>query len=186
MSYYLSAWKNIFNYRGRSRRKVYWTFALVNALVIILIAAGILFCTWDCVKLEKQKYDTSQEMTEEMVQHNHQIEKKQLPLVVIIIVLSLVILLLAVVLIVPGISLFVRRLHDIGYSGWWTLLFAVLGILGGTANTIYSLHGYKALQYFYFVLTAVSTILGLLVACLPSQPGENKYGPNPVEIGEGK
>lgn len=52
----------------------------------------------------------------------------------------------------PGLGVFVRRLHDTGRSGWWWLI-AFLPVLG-------------AIVLFVFM-------------CLDSQPGENKYGPNP-------
>lgn len=52
----------------------------------------------------------------------------------------------------PGLALGVRRLHDIGKSGWW-LLVALIPLVGA--------------------------IVLLIFACLDSQPGENAYGPNP-------
>ena len=54
-------------------------------------------------------------------------------------------------IILPGITLNIRRLHDIGKSGWWLLLSFIP--FGG--------------------------IVLLVFACLDSQPGENQYGPNP-------
>ena len=55
--------------------------------------------------------------------------------------------------IIPAIALSVRRLHDSGRSGWWYLLvFVPLG----------------SLVLFIFTL-------------LESQPGRNKWGPNPWE-----
>ena len=53
---------------------------------------------------------------------------------------------------IPGLAVFFRRLHDIGKSGWWWLL-AFIPFIG------------------WIVL--------LVFCCLDSQPGENKYGPNP-------
>jgi len=53
---------------------------------------------------------------------------------------------------VPQICLGIRRLHDIGKSGWWFLLVLIPFI------------GIIVLIVFY---------------CLDSQPGENQYGPNP-------
>jgi uncharacterized membrane protein YhaH (DUF805 family) len=46
---------------------------------------------------------------------------------------------------IPGIAVAVRRMHDIGRSGWWILF----------------------------------PLVNLVFLCLDSQPGENKYGPNP-------
>jgi uncharacterized membrane protein YhaH (DUF805 family) len=54
-------------------------------------------------------------------------------------------------LILPGISVFVRRLHDTGRSGWWWLIVFVPGIGG----------------------------IVLLVFLVLDSEGENKYGPNP-------
>lgn len=52
----------------------------------------------------------------------------------------------------PSIAVNVRRLHDIGRSGWWMLLSFI---------------------------PVVGLIVLLVFAVLDSQPGENKYGPNP-------
>ncbi len=58
----------------------------------------------------------------------------------------------AVVLFIPSIAVAVRRLHDIGMSGWWYLLGLV------------PLIGWIFLIIWY---------------CTPSQEGENEYGPEP-------
>ncbi|MBS4960459.1 MAG: DUF805 domain-containing protein [Clostridiales bacterium] len=60
--------------------------------------------------------------------------------------------LLAVIL--PGIAVSVRRLHDIGKSGFW-LLVSFIPIIG--------------------------SIILLVFMCLDSQAGTNTYGPNPKE-----
>ena len=52
---------------------------------------------------------------------------------------------------IPGLAVFFRRLHDIGKSGWWWLL-AFIPFIG------------------WIVL--------LVFCCLDSQPGDNQYGPN--------
>lgn len=62
----------------------------------------------------------------------------------------------ALAILLPSLAVAIRRLHDIGKSGW-NLLFCLIPILGG----------------FY--------VLYLLI--LDSQPGENQYGPNPKEGG---
>ena len=52
----------------------------------------------------------------------------------------------------PGIAVSVRRLHDIGKSGWWLLIiFTIIGII--------------PLIYWY---------------CQPSTPGPNEYGQQPA------
>ncbi|MBE6071761.1 MAG: DUF805 domain-containing protein [Clostridium butyricum] len=56
---------------------------------------------------------------------------------------------------VPTIAVVVRRLHDIGKSGWW-LFVSFIPLIGGI---------------WFFVLM-----------CLSGQQGENKYGQNPKEL----
>ncbi|MGZ4982315.1 MAG: DUF805 domain-containing protein [Methylobacter sp.] len=53
---------------------------------------------------------------------------------------------------IPGISVAIRRLHDTDRSGWWFLI-ALIPIIGG--------------------------IVLLIFMVLDSAPGDNQYGPNP-------
>lgn len=56
-------------------------------------------------------------------------------------------------LFLPSLSLLVRRMHDIGKSGWW-ILFGFFPFVGG--------------------------LVLLVLTLLPSEEGENIYGPNPM------
>ncbi|HET8692319.1 MAG TPA: DUF805 domain-containing protein [Steroidobacteraceae bacterium] len=64
--------------------------------------------------------------------------------------------LFALAMVIPSIAVGVRRLHDIGKSGWWLLV------------------GFIPL---------VGLIVLIVWACRDSQPGTNAYGPNPKESG---
>lgn len=55
----------------------------------------------------------------------------------------------------PSLGVSIRRLHDIGRSGWW-LLLSFIPVIGW--------------------------ILLIYWACLDSQPGPNQYGPNPKGV----
>lgn len=57
---------------------------------------------------------------------------------------------------IPGIAVTIRRLHDTGRSGWW-ILIAFVPFIG-------------ALVLLVFMI-------------LDSQPGSNEYGPNPKGVG---
>lgn len=57
---------------------------------------------------------------------------------------------------IPTIAVSVRRMHDIGKSGWWVLI-AFVPLIGW--------------------------IWYLILCCTDSQPGDNQYGPNPKNIG---
>ena len=63
--------------------------------------------------------------------------------------------------IIPGIAVTVRRLHDRDMSGWWYLGFAVLSAIP--------------------LVGIVAGIAFLVVLCLDGTPGENRFGPNPKE-----
>ncbi|WP_212748516.1 DUF805 domain-containing protein [Pseudoalteromonas rubra] len=60
----------------------------------------------------------------------------------------------ALAVIIPSIAVGVRRLHDIGRSGWWLLLTFV---------------------------PLVGPLVLLVFNVMDSKPGENEYGPNPKE-----
>jgi uncharacterized membrane protein YhaH (DUF805 family) len=59
-------------------------------------------------------------------------------------------------ILLPGLGVSIRRLHDTGRSGWW-LLIGLVPFVGG--------------------------ITLLVFTCLDSAPGANAYGPNPKEVG---
>jgi uncharacterized membrane protein YhaH (DUF805 family) len=56
---------------------------------------------------------------------------------------------------IPSFAVTVRRLHDTDRSGWW-LLIAFIPVLGDIALVVF--------------------------ACLDSQPGANRFGPNPKGV----
>ncbi|KUN73413.1 hypothetical protein AQJ46_09435 [Streptomyces canus] len=55
----------------------------------------------------------------------------------------------------PGLAVTARRLHDTGRSGWW-ILFGIVPLVGGITLFVFSV--------------------------LDSEPGDNKYGPNPKAL----
>ena len=59
-------------------------------------------------------------------------------------------------LLLPGLAVAVRRLHDVGKSGWF-ILIALIPLIG--------------------------SIWLLVLYCTDSEHGENKWGPNPKGIG---
>ncbi|WP_327402182.1 DUF805 domain-containing protein [Streptomyces sp. NBC_01288] len=59
-------------------------------------------------------------------------------------------------ILLPGLGVSIRRLHDIGRSGWW-LFFGIIPIAG--------------------------PITLLVFTCTDGKPGANQYGPNPKEVG---
>jgi uncharacterized membrane protein YhaH (DUF805 family) len=56
---------------------------------------------------------------------------------------------------VPGLAVTVRRLHDINRSGWWVLIG---------------------------IIPLIGDVVLIVFAAQDSQPGANKYGPNPKGV----
>ena len=67
---------------------------------------------------------------------------------------GIIYLLYSIFVIIPGLAVSVRRLHDTGRSGWW-LLISLIPLIGW--------------------------IWLLVLMVTDSTPGENQYGPNPKE-----
>ena len=55
-------------------------------------------------------------------------------------------------ILLPGLAVSVRRMHDTGRSGWWVLLG---------------------------IIPIVGWIIFIVFACQDSEPGDNQYGLNP-------
>ncbi len=123
MEWYIKVLKNYANFEGRARRKEYWMFTLIN--VIIYIAFMILMSIIGVI----------------------------FELGVTILTLSPVISgLYTLAILVPSLAVSVRRLHDIGKSGWF-ILISFIPIVG--------------------------TIILLVWACQEGMPEANEYGENP-------
>ena len=58
----------------------------------------------------------------------------------------------SLVIFIPGLAVSVRRLHDIGRSGWWFLIIFI---------------------------PIIGFLILLVFAAMDSEPGPNQYGPNP-------
>lgn len=78
----------------------------------------------------------------------------------------------------PSIGVAVRRLHDTGRSGWWYLL-AVPGVaLAQTSNLMLS-QGNLTMQMIFALASLACNVPLIVFYCQDSQPGTNRFGPNP-------
>jgi uncharacterized membrane protein YhaH (DUF805 family) len=77
-----------------------------------------------------------------------------------------------------GFTLAIKRLHDRDKSAWWVLLFYVApSILEFVENSVDSAGSMPSLIGFGI------TIWGLIeLGCLRGTTGENKYGPDPLQL----
>ncbi len=88
----------------------------------------------------------------------------------------------------PYTSVTVRRLHDIGKSGWILLIFMVASLLISMMTFLYidifaptNEGSFRTVFIFIFIVLALA-IWFIVWLCKDSQPGENKWGPNPKEV----
>ena len=124
MNWYLKVLKQYADFSGRARRKEYWMFTLFN--LIFLIVATIL---------------------DNVLGITFEVAGQSLGYGWLYLIYCLAVLL-------PGLAVFVRRMHDVGKSGWW---------------------------FFIAFVPLVGAILLLVWCCTNSQAGENKWGANPKE-----
>ena len=128
MEWYLKVMRdNYANFKGRARRKEYWMFVLVNA--IILIACMVL----DNILGTVFMMDAG-------------------PLGEISMGYGWLYFICTLVHFTPALGLVVRRLHDVGKSGWF---------------------------YFIFLIPIIGVIWLLVLYCTEGQKLDNKWGPDP-------
>lgn len=121
MEWYQMVLQKYAQFGGRSRRKEYWMFALINAIICCVLWAVAFGSVLTGSKA-------------------------------ITMLLFTLCILYALAIIVPGLAVTVRRLHDINKTGWLILVCLV---------------------------PFVGSIILLVLMCIEGDPGPNQYGPNP-------
>ena len=130
MKYYLAVLKNYAGFTGRARRSEYWYFVLFN-MIFAFVAMGL-------DNLLGITFKINGAYGAQSLQYGY------------------IYVLYALVMFIPGLAVAVRRLHDIGKSGWF-LLIALIPIAG-----------------WIWILVLLFT---------DSNNGPNRFGPNPKGIG---
>lgn len=171
-------WKNYFNFSGRSRRKEYWVpfftlliffFFVFTGFIVFMISLGVL-----ATSETSQSSDTLFSI-----------------LGLFGIFGFLFFFILCLVILIPNLSLLVRRLHDIGRSGKWVILFYLVPMVLSWINLIViNIGGPRDLSAVSLVFQLIVYVInfGLGIWCIvwcatDSEPGTNKWGPNPKEVG---
>ena len=139
-----SMYKNHGDYTGRCRREEYWYAVLLNGIILFLAFAGTYFLPM----LYGSMFD-----------------------IVIYLVSGfseLFFMIYIYVMIIPIISVTVRRVHDTGRSAWW-----VTGIAG-----MFFMWLYIPVKLISILFLLAGLFTGLYITTRDSQRGINKYGPN--------
>lgn len=165
MNWFIKCFRQYADFSGRARRKEYWWFVLINYLISLVLVIRWLAPTIKII-IDSTNSDTVDEWS---------------------LIASFfsspflwIFMLYNTAAIVPNIAVTVRRLHDIGRSGYWYFLFLGGWLLSSLA------------QLYLDTIPAIGIALGvgslaIAIVCLVwmftnSQPGENKWGSNPKEF----
>jgi uncharacterized membrane protein YhaH (DUF805 family) len=141
--YFMRAYTSKFaSFSGRARRKEYWALVLFNVIIWIILYA-VIFAGF--ASLGSGAYVDMQNLMAAMGQSP------------IILIGGGLMILWGLISILPGIGLMVRRMHDLGQTGWIAVGLLVLSVI----------------PYVGFI----GSIALLVIGFLKGQPGENKYGP---------
>lgn len=95
-----------------------------------------------------------------------------LALIIILSILILVIVIFSLLLIIPSITISIRRLHDFGYPGWYLLWYVFI-------SSLVLIISYMINYYLFIIIYGVILIPQLLIMILPGENSHNKYGPIP-------
>ncbi|HCR1139863.1 TPA: DUF805 domain-containing protein [Klebsiella aerogenes] len=158
---YFEGWKKCFVYKGNATRKAFWSFILINTAFIFL--SGILSYFW----------------LTSLAEHGD----GGMALVWMYYVYLPLRCLVLLLLLFPVMSLGIRRMHDIGKSGWWFggailfnlfLLPLVLMAVGylPISGLLYLLPKNAAFWFFpalYILLNIISVGIPLWLCCKPTK-----------------
>jgi uncharacterized membrane protein YhaH (DUF805 family) len=130
MNYYLKVLQNYATFSGRARRSEFWFFVLFNIIfsVVALILDNVIGTT---ISLHDNTYG-------------------DIPMPY-----GYIYILYVLAVFIPGFAVTVRRLHDVGKSGW---------------------------IYFIILIPIIGSIWLLVLLFMDSQTGRNKWGENPKVV----
>lgn len=94
-------------------------------------------------------------------------------------------ILITILSIIAHIALYVRRLHDLGLSGFWYVLIFIISAAGRPDEFAESLKflNYPADSTIAVIARLISLIIFLVLVFYPGTRGANKYGSDPLAGG---
>ena len=162
---YTQAFMKAFDFTGRATRKEFWVFTITAYILVILLGIFTAMCT--------------------------SIENISETAVFFVNTSSI---LLSIILIFPSIALAVRRLHDVGLSGFWLLYLNPAGLavvfvvyllaLDNSVDNIIERVKNTGSVWVGWILAIPAWILGataalFLLTLYKGKKEDNEYGPNP-------
>ena len=177
MKWFIYAIKNIFNYQGRARRSEYGWFQLVN----YLLQMAFMLVFWLIIACAAAGSMALGRNEETML----------MGVSIVAIVVYALLLLYQVVIFLVSLSVTARRLHDLGWSGWWQLVLFVLPLIIivifmiNMPTNMPSERDLAQAMFFPFLMMGIYALVAFVVMCIllfkEGQIGANKYGEDPKE-----
>lgn len=141
--------QNYVNFSGRSRRSEYWKVFLVN--ILINIASFLLVLILGAViGVASSGHGSGSGLMGGLAGAG-----------IIGIIVYALLGIYSLICLIPSLSLLIRRLHDVGMSGWWALLLIAMIIP---------------------ILNFLVAIALLVLFCIDGKPETNKWGASPKYI----
>lgn len=183
---FVLALRKSFTIKGRAPRIEYWSFVLFSTIIV-----QVFLTVLQIVAVSMLPEDTLTALDNPGA--NNMPDELPTGALIMLFVLGLVYFLLNLAVMVPHITVTIRRLHDVGRSGMWLLgYFVLLGVwilsllsmvaalpfLSQTEATPYD----SVLPIMFVVMlliTLAACLYIFILTVLDSQRGPNKYGPSP-------
>lgn len=162
MKWFIKCFKQYADFSGRARRKEYWFFALFNVIITLILSIGWIGQFGNALMSDPDEVSVAM------------LSALGSPFFIIMLVYSLVIF-------IPGLAVCVRRLHDIGRSGYWLLGYYGANIVFSMIDTIS--HN-TVVTLIANLITVALSIMFIVWMFKDSEYGTNQYGPNPKGEGE--
>ena len=177
MNWFIKCFKQYADFKGRARRREFWWFTLINFIIIFILVIGMIVPLVGSLLNNPEFMEMASDSSFDAQTYGSEFEAdiyRQMlhtPFFYIYVIYALIIL-------VPSLAVTVRRLHDTGRSGWWALLILV----GYLPNLIKAnLNPGVGMNIILALLSLAACVVLIVFMFLDSQPGSNKWGPNPKE-----
>lgn len=143
--------KRYADFQGRSRRKEFWMFQLLNLLVALVFAGPFFFSFMSASIAAAGNPGAEAALAENIFAGGLGLSTIGVGIYAIY----------ALAIIIPSIAVTVRRFHDRDMSGWWYLGLLLAGMIP--------------------VVGFIGSIVMLVFMVLPGTAGSNRFGPDPKD-----
>ncbi len=149
MEWMILPFKRYADFGGRSRRKEFWMFQLLNIVLMAVLAGPFIVSAFTASAAAGTGPGADEAIAEALLAGGMGLSMIGVMLYGIY----------ALAALIPSIAVTVRRLHDRDMSGWWYLGLVVVGIIP--------------------LIGFVASIAYLVIMFLPGTDGDNRFGPDP-------